>query len=101
MVAVPPTPPILLTTAVTTDSVQLQWKQGDSGGAAVRGFILYFRKEGGEWEELILEPRMTTYLMEGLDCGTSYQFRLTGKNISYLKGFDHLIPKLKFLLFLF
>lgn len=77
--SVPPTPPLLLVTAVTSESVQLQWKQGDNGGAAVRGFILSYRKEIGEWEELTLEQRTTTYLMEGLHCGTSYQFRLTGK----------------------
>ncbi|KAL0268744.1 UNVERIFIED_CONTAM: hypothetical protein PYX00_010567 [Menopon gallinae] len=80
IVQVPPTPPLLLATAVTSSSVQLQWKQGDTGGTPVRGFILSYRKESREWMDLTLEPQMTSYLIDSLDCGTNYQFRLTAFN---------------------
>lgn len=66
-------------------SVQLQWKQGDTGGAAVRQFLLAYRSvgeggEAGEWDELSIEPAVSTRLLEGLLCGTHYQFRLAAVN---------------------
>ncbi|XP_068082151.1 cell adhesion molecule Dscam2 [Anabrus simplex] len=79
-VQVPPTPPLLLATAVTHSSVQLQWKQGDNGGAAVRGFLLSYRRDSGEWEEISVDRRATTYLLDGLLCGTRYQFQLSAFN---------------------
>lgn len=79
-VQVPPTAPLLLATTTTVDSVQLQWKQGDNGGAAVRGFLLAFRRELGEWEEAALDRRASTHLLAGLHCGTRYQLTLTAFN---------------------
>jgi hypothetical protein len=62
--------------------VQLQWKQGDNGGAAVKGFALAFKRDShtADWEDVSLDKRLTTYLLDSLDCGTQYQFKLTGKN---------------------
>ncbi|EEB19411.1 Down syndrome cell adhesion molecule precursor, putative [Pediculus humanus corporis] len=80
IVQVPPTSPLLLATSVTSNSVQLQWKQGDNGGAIIRGFILSSKKEGNDWKEFILEPHTNTYLMEGLDCGSNYQIKLIAFN---------------------
>ncbi|XP_017876805.1 Down syndrome cell adhesion molecule-like protein Dscam2 isoform X2 [Ceratina calcarata] len=79
-VQVPPTPPTLLATGTTTDAVQLQWKQGDNGGAAIRGFLLAYRREFSEWEEVMLDRKATTHLLEGLQCGTKYQFTLAAFN---------------------
>ncbi|XP_059481325.1 cell adhesion molecule Dscam2-like isoform X4 [Neocloeon triangulifer] len=81
-VQVPPTQPILLATAVTANSVQLQWKQGDNGGAPVKGFLLSFKRDShsSEWEDVSLDKRLTTYLLDNLDCGTQYQFKLTAFN---------------------
>ncbi|XP_015601116.1 Down syndrome cell adhesion molecule-like protein Dscam2 isoform X2 [Cephus cinctus] len=79
-VQVPPTPPTLLATGTTTDAVQLQWKQGDNGGAPIKGFLLAYRREFAEWEEVLLDRRATTHLLEGLQCGTRYQFTLAAFN---------------------
>ncbi|PSN46727.1 Down syndrome cell adhesion molecule-like protein Dscam2, partial [Blattella germanica] len=84
-VQVPPTPPTLVVTSVMQKAVQLQWKQGDTGGAAVRLFLLAYRSvgeggEAGEWDELSVEPAVSTRLLEGLVCGTRYQFRLAAVN---------------------
>jgi hypothetical protein len=84
-VSVPPAAPVLVVTSVMQKSVQLQWKQGDTGGAAVRQFLLAYRSvsEGGdtgEWDELSVEPAVNTWLLEGLLCGTQYQFRLAAVN---------------------
>jgi hypothetical protein len=84
-VSVPPAAPVLVVTSVMQKSVQLQWKQGDTGGAAVRQFLLAYRTVGeggetGEWDELSVEPAVSTRLLEGLMCGTRYQFRLAAVN---------------------
>ncbi|XP_043500521.1 Down syndrome cell adhesion molecule-like protein Dscam2 isoform X5 [Polistes fuscatus] len=79
-VQVPPTPPTLLATGTTTDAVQLQWKQGDNGGAPIKGFLLAYRREFAEWEEVLLDRRASTHLLEGLQCGTRYQFTLAAFN---------------------
>ncbi|OAD61171.1 Down syndrome cell adhesion molecule-like protein Dscam2 [Eufriesea mexicana] len=77
---VPPTPPTLLATGTTTDAVQLQWKQGDNGGAPIKGFLLAYRREFSEWEEMMLDRKANTHLLEGLQCGTKYQFTLAAFN---------------------
>jgi len=92
---VPPTAPLLLATAVTSDSVQLQWKQGDNGGAPIRGFILSCRREQAEWERISIDRRSATHLLDGLLCGTTYQFTLTGiasPPLSYVKISTSCIP---------
>ncbi|KAG9435295.1 Down syndrome cell adhesion molecule-like protein Dscam2 [Apis mellifera carnica] len=77
---VPPTPPTLLATGTTTDAVQLQWKQGDNGGAPIKGFLLAYRREFSEWEEVMIDRKANTHLLEGLQCGTRYQFTLAAFN---------------------
>jgi len=84
-ISVPPAAPVLVVTSVMQKSVQLQWKQGDTGGAAVRQFLLAYRTVGeggetGEWDEVSVEPAASTRLLEGLLCGTHYQFRLAAVN---------------------
>ncbi|XP_048510955.1 Down syndrome cell adhesion molecule-like protein Dscam2 isoform X2 [Athalia rosae] len=79
-VQVPPTPPTLLATGTTTDAVQLQWKQGDNGGSPIKGFLLAYRREFAEWEEVMIDRKASTYLLEGLQCGTNYQFNLAAFN---------------------
>lgn len=78
--AVPPTPPTLLATGTTIDAVQLQWKQGDNGGAPIKGFLLAYRREFSEWEEVMIDRKANTHLLEGLQCGTRYQFTLAAFN---------------------
>lgn len=69
-----------MATGTTTDAVQLQWKQGDNGGAPIKGFVLAYRKEFSEWEEVTLDRHISTHLLSGLQCGTKYQFTLAAFN---------------------
>lgn len=80
LVLVPPAPPQLTATASTTTSVSLQWHLGDNGGAPIRGFLLSFRQEFGDWEEIPLDRRSDSYMVENLQCGTGYQFTLVAFN---------------------
>lgn len=76
--AVPPSPPALLATSSSQSSVQLQWKMGETGGAPVRGYLLSYKKEFADWEEITLDRRSNSHVLEGLQCGTKYQFTLAG-----------------------
>jgi len=76
---VPPAPPLLHQTSITANSVRLQWKQGDNGGAPIKGFVLNYRPVSGEWEEITLSKKLSTHVIEGLNCGRSYEFFLIGE----------------------
>lgn len=76
----PPSPPKLITTSTTSQSVALHWRTNDTGGAPIRGYLLSFRREFGDWEEIIVDRRATSYLLENLQCGTRYQFTLAAFN---------------------
>ncbi|ODN02041.1 Down syndrome cell adhesion molecule-like protein Dscam2 [Orchesella cincta] len=76
---VPPAHPLLHPTAITANSVRLQWKQGDNGGAPIQGFVLNYRPANGEWEEITLNKKLSTHVVEGLNCGRSYEFYLIGE----------------------
>lgn len=64
----------------TANSVSLQWRVDDIGGAPLRGFTMTFRKEFGDWEEIQLDRRVNSHLIENLDCGTRYQFNMVTFN---------------------
>lgn len=46
----------------------------------MRGFTLTYRKEFGDWEEIQLDRRVNSHLLEDLQCGTSYQFTIVTFN---------------------
>lgn len=77
---VPPSAPVLSVIGSTTNSVSLQWRVDDIGGAPLRGFSMTFRKEFGDWEEIQLDRRVNSHLIENLDCGTRYQFNMVTFN---------------------
>lgn len=79
-VQVPPNPPDLTIASVTSNSVTLEWLPGDNGGAPLRGYLLAYRPEFGEWDETLLDRRSTTFLLDNLHCGTRYQFTLSAFN---------------------
>lgn len=59
------------------NSVSIQWRVDDIGGAPIRGFTLTYRRESAEWDELQIDRRITSYMLENLQCGTKYQFTMT------------------------
>lgn len=62
------------------NSVSIQWRVDDIGGAPIRGFTLTYRRESAEWDELQIDRRITSYMIENLQCGTKYQFAMTSFN---------------------
>lgn len=77
---VPPSAPLLLATSTTSNSISVQWKPGDDGGALIRGYILHYKRKFGEWEEVKVSHKINGYLLSQLWCGTEYQIYLTAYN---------------------
>jgi Down syndrome cell adhesion molecule len=77
---VPPATPLLHSTGSSSSSIQLQWKLGDDGGSPVRGFVLHFKPDQGEWTETRVERHLSTFALSGLRCGTQYHVYLVAYN---------------------
>ncbi|XP_052129243.1 cell adhesion molecule Dscam2-like isoform X3 [Frankliniella occidentalis] len=79
-VQVPPGAPSVRVASTSSSSVQLQWAVSDTGGSAIRGYLLNYRREEGEWEERTLAADSTSYRLTGLDCGSQYQLQMMAVN---------------------
>ncbi|XP_076177155.1 cell adhesion molecule Dscam2 isoform X1 [Ptiloglossa arizonensis] len=79
-VQVPPEDPLLHATSATSNSINVQWKNGDDGGAPIRGYILHYKRESGEWEEMKVSHKINSFVLSRLWCGNDYQMYLTAYN---------------------
>ena len=61
LVQTPPTAPVLYVTSATSSSILLHWKQGDSGGSPVIGFIMNYKRTHGDVEEYHLSRHISTH----------------------------------------
>jgi len=70
--SVRPAPPILYVSSVTSSSILLHWKPGDSGSAPISSYTLNYRRTQGELEEITLPRRVTSYELQvsGSGAGT-------------------------------
>ncbi|PSN53675.1 Down syndrome cell adhesion molecule-like protein Dscam2 [Blattella germanica] len=80
VVQVSPAAPLLLVTGNTQHTLQLQWMLGDDGGSPVRGFVINYKPENGEWEEVHVDGTRNTYTLSNLRCGTPYLIFLESFN---------------------
>lgn len=67
-------------TGSSQHSLQLQWKLGDDGGSPVRGFVIHYKLEHGEWEEMHVDGTRNTFTLSNLRCGTAYHVFITAYN---------------------
>ncbi|KAL7739019.1 hypothetical protein ACLKA6_001928 [Drosophila palustris] len=79
-VQVPPSAPIVSVNSVQKNSVSIQWRVDDIGGAPIKGFTLTYRRDAGDWEEIQVDRRVTSYMLEDLQCGTKYKFTMNTYN---------------------
>lgn len=79
-VQVPPGAPKLTATSTSPTSVTLHWYLSDTGGAPIKNFLLTYRKQFGDWQELLLDRRATSYILENLQCGTQFDFTMAAVN---------------------
>lgn len=52
----------------------------DTGRTPLKGFLLSYRREFGDWEEISLNRRSTSHTLDNLQCGTVYQFTMAAFN---------------------
>lgn len=78
--SVPPAAPLLHATSTSSNSINVQWKNSDDGGSPIRGYILHYKRESGEWEEFKVSHKMSSFVLSRLWCGNDYQMYLTAYN---------------------
>ncbi|KAK4309496.1 hypothetical protein Pmani_018882 [Petrolisthes manimaculis] len=79
-ILVPPSPPLVLASSSSERSVQVQWKQGDKGGAPITGYTLYYRKDHGVWTQIRVHRHAHSHTLEDLECGSRYHVYVVAHN---------------------
>ncbi|XP_066972085.1 cell adhesion molecule Dscam1 [Macrobrachium rosenbergii] len=78
-VQVPPAPPILYVQGSSRDALTLRWNLRPHH-TPVRGYIMNYKREYGDWEEVELHTARTSHTLSGLVCGSRYQLYVTAYN---------------------
>lgn len=72
-VRVLPAPAVLNVVGATTTSLQLRWEHNSKYlSTKIKGYVLKFRREFGQVEEVKILARGNSYTLENLQCGTKY-----------------------------
>nr|CAD7573670.1 unnamed protein product [Timema californicum] len=79
-VRVPPDAPTLTVVASYADSLQLQWTDNHNGGSPILGYVINYKRDHGDWEELQIEAQADSHMLHNLWCGTRYQLYITAFN---------------------
>nr|XP_049701279.1 Down syndrome cell adhesion molecule-like protein Dscam2 isoform X20 [Helicoverpa armigera] len=79
-VKVPPQPPVLAVVDSYADSLHLQWSDQGDGGSPILGYVINYKREHGDWEELQVEAGTSEHVLPNLWCGTRYQLYITAFN---------------------
>ncbi|XP_042886475.1 Down syndrome cell adhesion molecule-like protein 1 [Penaeus japonicus] len=79
-VQVPPSPPLVYVSDVTSTTLTVRWRTTNNGGAPILGYYLYEKREFGEWRRVEVPAGADSYTLTGLQCGTRYQVYVTAYN---------------------
>lgn len=80
IIKVPPDPPILTVVNSFSESLKLEWVDNKNGGSPILGYVINFKRENGDWEELQIDSKTNHHLLSNLWCGTRYQLYVTAYN---------------------
>lgn len=80
IIKVPPDPPILTVVNAFPESLKLEWVDNKNGGSPILGYVINFKRENGDWEELQIDSKTNSHLLGNLWCGTKYQLYVTAYN---------------------
>lgn len=80
IVKVPPDPPSLNVVTSYTDSLLLEWNDNKNGGSPILGYVINYKRENGDWEELQINSKTNSHLLNNLWCGTQYQLYINAYN---------------------
>ncbi|KAF7273797.1 hypothetical protein GWI33_013511, partial [Rhynchophorus ferrugineus] len=79
-VIVPPEPPILKVVDSFTDSLHLRWSDQGNGGSPILGYVINYKRDHGDWEELQIPARTDDHMLRNLWCGSRYLLYITAFN---------------------
>ncbi|XP_069185985.1 cell adhesion molecule Dscam1 isoform X2 [Procambarus clarkii] len=79
-VQVPPSPPLVYVSDVTSTTLTVRWRTTNSGGAPILGYYLHEKREFGEWRRVEVPAHADSYTLTGLQCGTRYQVYVSAHN---------------------
>jgi hypothetical protein len=99
-VLVPPDAPVLSVVEAFTDSLHLRWVRGahpienikelffddyrwsdqGNGGSPILGYVINYKRDHGDWEELQISARTDEHMLRNLWCGTRYLLYITAFN---------------------
>lgn len=80
VIKVPPDPPVLRVVNSFSESLKLEWIDNKNGGSPILGYVINFKRENGDWEELQIDSKTNYHLLSNLWCGTKYQLYITSYN---------------------
>ncbi|KAK6630670.1 hypothetical protein RUM43_014659 [Polyplax serrata] len=81
IVEVPPERPKLSIISSTSDSLQLEWTVDNSNNENnILGYVINYKRDHGDWEELQIGAKITSYSLQNLWCATRYQLYVTAFN---------------------
>lgn len=80
IIRVPPDAPVLTVVNAYADSLHLEWMDNKNGGSAILGYVINFKRETGDWEELQIDSKTNSHSLMNLWCGTKYQLYITAYN---------------------
>lgn len=46
----------------------------------ISGYVLSYKKDKGGWEEIVISPEHTDFILNGLKCGSTYVAHVTAQN---------------------
>nr|XP_022920801.1 Down syndrome cell adhesion molecule-like protein Dscam2 isoform X2 [Onthophagus taurus] len=79
-ILVPPEAPDLKVLESFTDSLHLKWVDQKNGGSPILGYVINYKRDHGDWEELQISARTDEYVLRNLWCGTKYMLYITAFN---------------------
>ncbi|XP_031619714.1 Down syndrome cell adhesion molecule-like protein Dscam2 isoform X2 [Contarinia nasturtii] len=79
-IKVPPDPPVISPIQSFSESLKLEWVDNKNGGSPILGYVINFKRENGDWEELQIDSKTNHHLLGNLWCGTKYQLYVTAYN---------------------
>ncbi|GBO98925.1 Down syndrome cell adhesion molecule homolog [Eumeta japonica] len=77
----PPAAPALSLQYTTASSIKFHWQLARDGGSPILGYILHYKHASEtEWHSIDLSPEASSYTMDVLKCGSTYNAKIQAKN---------------------
>ncbi|XP_069687424.1 cell adhesion molecule Dscam1 isoform X3 [Periplaneta americana] len=80
LVLMAPDAPSLELQHTTSRNIHLRWRATDDGGAPIQGYVLSYKRDHGNWQEVQLDADRTSHVLQSLHCGATYHAYLTAHN---------------------